>query len=203
MKLLLSRTVLVNAYLLMHCTLVYSQCDWQERPEKWLYNVGFYGFTKTEPESIKYASRKELFFDAFVFQAMYSFVRGEKDIYFYLFFSGPSSYTYDINETDSLAFYFFDKQEIKLAPLIKYYGKPDRLIAFYKMDTLFLQKMAFTEIDSITMNYTPVMKPREKEKEPNPLTKYTFKNFSKKHQRLFRENAICFKERFARKVKPK
>ena len=86
-----------------------------------------------------------------------------------------------------------------LIPVCNYEGKDDGTISFYKMDSLFLETMSSADLDSIIYKFTPQQKSSEKEYQP--LASFSFKNFSKKQVRLFKENATCFKERYARKVK--
>jgi hypothetical protein len=180
-----------------------AQCNWQDRPEKWLYNVGFYGFTKTEPETIKYATERTWFFDAFVYRGMYSIVRDTKGICFYIFFEGKTKYPCSIELKDSIGFYFKQQKEIKLAPLVQYDNKLNRMMAFYRLDSLTLDIMSSVDLDSIVFRFTPQLTEKQRKNETDLFQKFTFKNLSDKHIRLFKENATCFKNRFARKVKPK
>lgn len=172
-----------------------AQCDQESNPNKWLYKNGLGRYKVSYPQTVDYSTKITKFFDAVVFMGLYSFVKAGNDRLFYLQFFGPASYPYDINETDSLEFYFANKEVLKLPPQTKYPGEKGALISFYKVDKEFLGKMAVANLDSIVLKFTP--NPKNKpEDESKLLHTYTFRKFSSRNVKLFKEYANCFRNEY-------
>ncbi len=172
-----------------------AQCDQQSNPNKWLYKNGFGRIDVSYPQKVEYATKMTLFFDAFVFLSMYSFVKAGNDRFFYIQFSGPASYPYDVLESDSIEFYFNKKEVMKLDPQTDYQGEKGALLAFYKVDKQFLNVMAETNLDSIILRFTPHLNGKVVE-ESKQVKSFTFKKLSQKQIKKFKEYADCFRKEY-------
>lgn len=180
---------------LLLCQACFAQCKMESNPNKWLYKNGLGRYKVSYPQKVDNSTKIIKFFDAFVFIGMYSFVKVNTDRLFYLQFFGPASYPYDINESDSLQFYFSNNMILKLPPQTNYPGEKGALIAFYKVNREFLNTMAENNLDSIVLKFTP--NPKNKPDDESKLIhSYTFRKFSAKNIRLFKEYAACFKKEY-------
>lgn len=189
-----SITFLPFALLLLGQSL-FAQCKMESNPNKWLYKNGLGRYKVSYPQKVDRSTKITKFFDAFVFLSLYSFVRAGEDRMFYLQFWGPASYPYDVNETDSIEFCFHDNQIWKLAPQTNYPGEKGALIAFFKLNSQFLDKMASTDLDSIVLQFTP-HPVKKQDDESKLLHSYTFRKFSTKNVGLFKKYAACFRKEF-------
>ena len=185
---------LILIILLASVQTMLAQCKTEGNPNKWLYKNGLGKYKVSYPKKVDYATKITNFFDAFVFMGMYSFTRAGNDRMFYIQFWGPASYPYDVMESDSLEFCFSDRNNMKLPPQTAYPGNKGSLIAFYKLNREFLDKMEATNLDSVVLHFTPRVENPEKEKKM--VYSFTFKKFSDKHIRLLKEYAGCFRKQF-------
>lgn len=191
----INRFISLFLILLLLSEYSFAQCKQQSNPNKWLYKNGFGRIDVSYPQKVDYATKMTLFFDAFVFLSMYSFVKAGDDRLFYIQFSGPASYPYDVLEADSIEFYFHKKEVVKLDPRTDYHGERGALIAFYKVDKQFLNTMVETNLDSIILRFTPNLKGKDVE-ESKSVKSFTFKKLSQKHVKKFKEYADCFRKEF-------